>query len=307
MTQLQCDFTSLRAFVAVCETRNFAHAASRLHLVGSAVSKRMAALESQLGTTLFVRQRHGVIPTAAGQTFLEYARAMLAEAQKAERALAAFSSGVKGHVRLLATASVMSTFLAQDIVTFMGQPVHAEIKVDIEERLSPDVTRGVRDGHASLGIVWDKVDVQGLQTMPYRCDHLGIVVPLNHPLADSDQVYFEQTLAWEQVSLPSGSAMQALLERTAALSGTLLRTRAMVSSFEAGLRMVSAGLAICVMPLEMFPSGAPASLKWVGLSDVWATRQFLLCHRPNDGVSAATQMLIDHLTKDTNRSIQPVV
>lgn len=297
MTQLQCDLTSLRAFVAVCETRNFAHAAIRLYMVGSAMSKRMAALESQLGTALFVRQRHGVTPTSAGQTFLEYARAMLAEAQKAERALSAFSSGVKGHVRLLATASVMSTFLAQDIVTFMEQPAHAEIKVDIEERLSPDVIRGVSDGHASLGIVWDKVDVQGLQTLPYRCDHLGIVVPLNHPLAARDSVHFEQTLAWEQVSLPSGSAMQALLERTAALSGTPLRTRAMVSNFDAGLRMVSAGLAICVMPLEMFPSGAPAHLKWVGLRDPWATRQFLLCRRRNDGVSAATQMLIEQLVR----------
>lgn len=295
MTQLQCDLTSLRAFVAVCDTRNFAHAALRLHLVGSAVSKRMAALESQLGTALFVRQRHGVAPTAAGETFLEYARAMLAEAQKAERVLSAFSSGVKGHVRLLATASVMAAFLAEDIVSFMGRPAHAEIKVDIEERLSPDVIQGVREGHASLGIVWNQANVEGLETMPYRCDHLGIVVPRHHPLAEFEQVAFEQTLAWEQVSLPAGSAMQALLERTAALSDTPWRSRAMVSNFEAGMRMVAAGLAICVVPREMFSMQSHPLLKWVGLTNAWATRQFVLCHRPRDGVSAATQMLMEHL------------
>ena len=78
MAQLQLDLTTLRLFVAVCETRNFVHAAQRQHLVGSAVSKRIAALEAQVHTPLFVRQRHGVALTPAGETFLEYARTMLA-------------------------------------------------------------------------------------------------------------------------------------------------------------------------------------------------------------------------------------
>lgn len=43
------DLTSLRLFVAVCDTHNMARAAAQAHLVGSAVSKRLAQLEAQLG------------------------------------------------------------------------------------------------------------------------------------------------------------------------------------------------------------------------------------------------------------------
>jgi DNA-binding transcriptional LysR family regulator len=296
MAQLQLDLTTLRLFVAVCETRNFVHAAKRQNLVGSAVSKRMATLEAQVGTPLFIRQRHGVAPTPAGETFLEYARTMLGEALRADQAMAAYASGVLGHVRLLATASVMSESLADDIVEFMRLPAHASIKVDVEERFSPEVVRGVREGHATLGITWDTVDLQGLETVIYRTDHLGVVVPAGHALSRFKKVDFAQTLAWEQVSLPSNSAVQVLLERAAAQSGRRFQSRAMVSNFETGLRMARSGLAICVAPLEIFRAiQDTAPLKWIGLKDEWATRHFFLCYRQRDQLSAAAQLLVDHL------------
>ena len=59
------DLTSLRLFVAVCETRNIARAAEQQAIVGSAISKRLAALEDTVGTQLLVRRRHGVAPTPA--------------------------------------------------------------------------------------------------------------------------------------------------------------------------------------------------------------------------------------------------
>jgi DNA-binding transcriptional LysR family regulator len=294
MAQLQLDLTTLRLFVEVSESRNFARAAQRQHLVGSAVSKRMAALEAQVGTPLFVRQRHGVALSPAGETVLEYARAMLAQAHKAEQAMAAYASGVRGQVRLLATASVMSESLADDIVAFMRLPQHAGIKVDVEERFSPEVARGVREGHASLGIGWNTIELQGLRTTAYRSDHLGIVVPSDHPLAGARQVAFARTLAWEQVSLPATSAVQALLERTATESGQAFHSRA----------MVRAGLAICVAPREIFRAAQHTrGLRWVGLTDAWATREFVICYRQPEQLSAAARLLVAHLRRDPD--VQP--
>ena len=52
------DLTSLRLFVAVCDSRNIARAAADASLVGSAVSKRLAQLEEQLGTPLLLSLIH---------------------------------------------------------------------------------------------------------------------------------------------------------------------------------------------------------------------------------------------------------
>ena len=53
------DLTTLRLFVAVCETRSIARAGEQASIVGSAISKRLAQLEETVGTPLLLRKRRG--------------------------------------------------------------------------------------------------------------------------------------------------------------------------------------------------------------------------------------------------------
>jgi DNA-binding transcriptional LysR family regulator len=290
------DLTSLRLFVAACETRNIARAAAQASLVSSAVSKRLAQLEAQLGTPLLVRRRHGVEPTAAGESLLEHARGMLVSAQRMERDMAAFAAGVRGQVRILASASAMAESLAEEVAAFLQQPGHRDIRVDIEERISPQVIQGIRDGVASVGICWDAADLRGLQSRPYRQDHLAVVVHAGHPLADRIDMPFAQALEWEHVGMPVDSAVQVRLVRAAAEQGRSLTFRVIVSSFEAALRVVRARLAISVMPREIAePYAATHGLRVIPLTDAWAQRRFTLCYRDERHLTPAARLLIDHL------------
>ncbi|HEX9719665.1 MAG TPA: LysR family transcriptional regulator [Ramlibacter sp.] len=290
------DLTSQRLFVAACETRNIARAAAQASLVSSAVSKRLAQLEAQLGTPLLVRRRHGVEPTAAGESLLEHARGMLVSAQRMERDMAAFAAGVRGQVRILASASAMAESLAEEVAAFLQQPGHRDIRVDIEERISPQVIQGIRDGVASVGICWDAADLRGLQSRPYRQDHLAVVVHAGHPLADRIDMPFAQALEWEHVGMPVDSAVQVRLVRAAAEQGRSLTFRVIVSSFEAALRVVRARLAISVMPREIAePYAATHGLRVVPLTDPWAQRRFTLCYRDELLLTPAARLLVDHL------------
>ena len=142
------DMTSLRLFVTVCETRNIARAGERVNLAGSAISKRLAQLEDHLGVRLLVRRRPGVEPTPAGETLLEHAHTLLGNAERLAHDLGSYAAGVKGQVRVLASASALAESLADDVASFLRQPEHAAIQIHIEERQSRDVVRGVRDGVA---------------------------------------------------------------------------------------------------------------------------------------------------------------
>jgi len=149
------DLTTLRLFVAVCESGNIARAGEKASIVGSAISKRLAQLEHQVGTPLLVRRRHGMTPTAAGQTLLEHARGMLDSAARIERDMENYVAGARGQVRILASVSAMTESLADDVAAFLQMPAHRSIQVDMEERVSPEIVRGVREGLASLGVCWD--------------------------------------------------------------------------------------------------------------------------------------------------------
>lgn len=290
------DLTTLRLFVSVCETGNIARAGEKASIVGSAISKRLAQLEDTVGTPVLVRKRHGVAPTAAGQTLLEHARAMLAGAARIERDMQAYAAGVRGQVRILASASALAESLADDVASFLQLPAHRNIQVDMEERISPEVVRGVRDGTASLGICWDAVDAGALKSRPYRSDHLCMVVPAGHPLAGKKSLRFEQTLDYEHVSLPVTSAVQVMLQRAAARLGRTLAHRVIVTNFEAALRVVRAGLAISLVPREVAEIYAQAyGLKIVPLAEPWAQRRFIICFRDTPDLSPSAQLLIEHL------------
>ena len=293
------DLTTLRLFVTVCETRNMARAAEQAHIVGSAISKRLAQLEETVGTPLLVRRRHGVEPTPAGETLLEHTRTMLASADRIEQDMAAYVSGVRGQVRLLATASVMAESLADDVAAFLKNPAHRDIRVDMEERISPEVVRGVWQGSASLGICWASnqgADLVALQSRAYRSDHLAIVVHPSHPLAGRRSVRFEQTLDHEHVSLPVTSAVQVMLKRAAAALGKTLVNRVIVSNFEAALRVVKANLAISVVPQEVAqPYAAAHNLRVIALDEPWARREFAICFRDEASLSPASRLLMTHL------------
>lgn len=80
----------MRTFVAAADAGQFQHAAAELSVTQQAVSKRIAALENELGVPLFTRTARGAQLTVDGRAFLPHARELL---QAAERAAASVRPG----------------------------------------------------------------------------------------------------------------------------------------------------------------------------------------------------------------------
>jgi DNA-binding transcriptional LysR family regulator len=84
------DLQAVRTFVAVSDAGQFSEAAAELSITQQAVSKRIAALEKDLGVWLFTRTARGAELTVDGQAFLPHARELL---QAQERAAASVRPG----------------------------------------------------------------------------------------------------------------------------------------------------------------------------------------------------------------------
>ena len=292
------DLTTLRLFVAACDQRNIARAGELQHIGASAISKRLAQLEAQVHAPLLERHRRGVVPTAAGEILLEHARAMLATADRIARDMTAYRHGVKGQVRVLASVSTIAESLPNDIAAFLSLAEHAQIRVDIEERNSAELLNALREGLAPVGICWDAADLAGLQTRPYRGDELSVVVPARHPLARLRACTFAQTLAHDHVGLPASTAVHTMLARAAAVIGQPLYYRAVVSTFDAALRCVRAGLGLAIVPRQIAAApGNGTGLRIVTLKEPWARRRFAICYRHHDQLSPAARLLVEHLAQ----------
>ena len=66
-----------RTFLEIARCGSFIGAAERLHLTQAAVTARVQSLESQLGCSLFVRNRSGAKLTVNGEAFVDFANRMV--------------------------------------------------------------------------------------------------------------------------------------------------------------------------------------------------------------------------------------
>lgn len=290
------DAVTLRLFVAACEERNLARAAEREALVASAVSKRIAALERSVGAPLLVRRRRGVEPTAAGETLLRQARELLAAMERMHAELSEFTTGVQGSVRVMASVSALAERLPDDIAVFLAQ--YRSVRVSLDEGLSRDIVRAVREGHADLAVLWGASEMSGLRTQPYRSDHLCVVMPPDHALARRKRLSFADTLAHPAIGVAAGGTMETLLRRQATRAGHTLVRRVQVAGMDAACRIVAAGLGLAILPREaVAPLARDAALVMVPLSDAWAERRFVVCSRDDELLSATARLLLDHLRR----------
>ncbi|NMM11029.1 MAG: LysR family transcriptional regulator [Polaromonas sp.] len=289
------DLTSLQLFVAVCELGSIGKAAEREFIAASAVSKRLSDLEATLSTPLLYRHARGVDLTPAGESLLHHARSVLFSLERMQGELSEYANGVRGHVRIHASISAIVQFLPEDLGAFIRQ--HAEVKIDLEEHLSTEVTRAVQEGAADLGVCNTAHGTGDLQTRPYRNDKLVLIVPRGHDLAAQSAIYFEAALEYDQVGLPSNSSIYLAMRQAAAAVGRTLKLRIHVTGLDAMCRMIHNGLGVGVMPQRAFDlMHGVGELEAVELLDDWAARQIELVARDFSTLPLTARLLVDHLT-----------
>ncbi len=188
-------------------------------------------------------------------------------------------------------------FLPEDLGAFAR--LHPEVKIDLEEHLSPEVLRAVQEGAADLGLCNGAMGTMGLHTLPYRRDRLVLVVPNGHALAGSGPVSFAASLPFDHVGLHANSSIHLATHQAATQAGTTVRVRIRVTGLDAMCRMIANGLGVGVMPERAFELlHAGDALQALPLTDAWAQRQLLLVARDFSSLPASARLLVDHLKAD---------
>jgi DNA-binding transcriptional LysR family regulator len=166
------ELRQLRYFVAVAEELHFGRAAGRVHISGPALSQQIIALERELGTDLFVRDRRSVRLTEAGRSLLPDARRILSLADDAKHRLqraAARSTPVRlGYV----------SWLPDDINSMVGSAV----ALRIDEWVLPSHVQAdrVAEGTLDVALAWvtaEHVTKRGLTAHLLRAEPLHAVLP----------------------------------------------------------------------------------------------------------------------------------
>lgn len=288
---LKYDLEDLRVFATVASLGNLTHAARVVNLAPSSASHRIQNLEAAIGTPLLERLPRGVRATAAGEALLRHARRVFAQLEQLHADLSPYALGIRSHIRLWANTHATHTYLPDDLAQFLKQ--HEQVRVSLEEHPSADILRAVAQGDVDIGIVAGMPESPNVIQLPYREDHLVLVVARQHPLARRKRIRFESVLEYPFVLLNSGSAIHTFTMNAAAALGAHLDVRIQVRSFEAVIRMVSAGAGVGLLPnsalSEQDLTHRVVALK---LDEAWAPRHLKICIRADRELNKSTAALV---------------
>jgi len=142
MTPVQ-DLNNLYFFAKVVDFGSYTAAANALGLQTSKLSRRIAALESELGVRLINRTTRRLSLTEAGKTFHRHCLALLDEAQAAKDAMTQILASPQGLVRISCPTGLLQGGIADILARFLSLHPHVRIALDATNRRVDVVDEGL--------------------------------------------------------------------------------------------------------------------------------------------------------------------
>jgi len=146
---------------AIDRHRTLSRVAAEMQLSQPAITKALHEVEDIFGSTLFERSSRGLVPTAAGDAVLHYARRWLAELEATTRVLTSLEAGRSGRLRLGFTQQVPQQLMSAALTHLLDRS--PRISVMVREGTTDELVAGLvaRELDCAIGRSYDG-DASGL-------------------------------------------------------------------------------------------------------------------------------------------------
>jgi DNA-binding transcriptional LysR family regulator len=163
---------------------SFSAAAESLGYTQPAISRQIATLEAEVGTTLIRRVPKGAVLTDAGMLLVDRAEAILARLDDAENELRALAGLEGGRLRMATFASAASSIVPLAIAAFRER--HPAVELSVVMADPPDSIPRLRAGELDLALSHDAIDIPPVIELIHLFDDpMYVAMRAGHPLAES--------------------------------------------------------------------------------------------------------------------------
>ncbi|MGA8136126.1 MULTISPECIES: LysR family transcriptional regulator [Pseudomonas] len=245
------ELRHLRYFIAVAEELHFGRAAEVLGISQPPLSQQIQALEQELGARLFDRTNRRVELSEAGRLFLQEARLVLAQVDKAADVARRAQLGELGELKIGFTSSApFNSTIPQAIFAF--RQAFPAVHLNLREMSSKTVADGLMDESIEVGLMRPLALPEALSVVELMHEPLVAVLSAKHPLAggSEDGMYLSELALEPFVFFPRsyGSGLYAQLLTLARQAGFSPHFAQEAGEAMTIIGLVAAGLGVSVLP-----------------------------------------------------------
>ena len=211
------DKTQIQYFLAVCQEKNITKAAAKLFLSPQGLNKAIAALEKELGMTLFEKGRFGAELTESGLRLHETARRFAAQYQAFEEEVALLQEEANSMLTV-GFAGGMSMMLQEDFFSryFRERP---QVRVRMYSYDSNRCAQEILNNRINVGLCPAPIDPEKLQTHHCLRGKLFLAVGKGHRLAERKSVRLEELRGENLITIDTTTNNQPQIRRLCSLNG----------------------------------------------------------------------------------------
>lgn len=260
------DNRQLAVFLAVARAGSFTAAGAELHLVQSAVSARIAALEADLGEVLFDRTTRRVELTAAGRALVPHATAILDAFQAARDDVSAVTAGLSGTVRIGYMTNVTLVNVPRLLRRFSDDYPGVAMHMASATSGTRGLAEGLRAGELDVAFLsaapqdLPDLDIHVLATSP-----LGLGVAVDHPLAGRRSLTLAETAGCRFVDLRDGFGTRTSIDAEFRRHGLHREVRIEASDATDAAALVRHGLGVGFLPRYL--AEQDPHVRWIEITD----------------------------------------
>ncbi len=222
---------SLRVFNETVRAGSIRRASEILGLAPSSISRQIALIEHEVGTSLLERTAGGVTPTYAGQLVAEYARSMILEYDT----LRADLNDLRGKRRGLIRIGVVEIMICESSGTAIQQfsKTHPDVTFQVQMLSAAGVSDAIKRGECDIGIAFCQPADPDIVILERVIDPIVLVAPTKHPFGDTGSVPVEALRILPLGLLEADLGVRRLADQIAHEAGFKLRPTLRSDSVEA--------------------------------------------------------------------------
>ncbi|MEQ7921578.1 LysR substrate-binding domain-containing protein [Xanthomonas sp. WHRI 1810A] len=240
------DLTQLELFKAVAEEGSITAAAQRLHRVPSNLTTRVKQLEQELGVDLFIREKLRLRLSAAGHTFLDYARRILELVEEARQATS--GSEPQG---IFTLGSLESTAAVRIPALLAGyHQRYPKVELALSTGPSGDMIDGVVSGRLSAAFVDGPLRHPELEGVELFEEEMVLITPTSHAAVGRAQDVSGKTVYAFRQNCSYRRHFESWFKADLATPGKIFE----MESYHGMLACVTAGAGIAMVPRSMLES-----------------------------------------------------
>lgn len=241
---MNIDFELYRVFYTVANNKNITKASEELNISQPAISKSIKNLEEQLGGSLFVRTKRGVILTEEGKEFYNYIRQAIEYINNAENKFTELVNLETGCIKIGVSATLTKEFLLPYLKKF--HEMHPKIDIQIITNVTSELLPKLRNGLIDIIILNIAKENYGNDIDIIKCKKINdcFVVNDNYLELVNKNLSIKELNKYPLILQTKGSNTREFLDNFANSNGVVFKPNMELASYSLVLEFAKIGLGI---------------------------------------------------------------